>query len=298
MRSEKEMFELILGFAEQDRRVRAVVMNGSRANPQIKKDLLQDFDIVYLVDDYESFMANHRWIDVFGEKLVYQLPDAGNCLYDGPRPEGNFGYLMQFTDGNRIDLTLAKKELYRGYCFNDRLSVVLLDKDNMLPPLPPPDESSHYIQKPSQAFFDESRCEFWWVSPYVAKGLWRGQLLFAQKHMEWCVRKELERMLSWLAGGENGYSVSAGKCGDKLKTYLPSELWEAYLKTYGPCEENAIWEALFQAGTLFTKATKLVAAKHGFRYDDAWDKYVPRYLRYLKGLRRDAKTMDFDVKKD
>ena len=49
MRTEKEMFELILGVAKRDERVRAVYMNGSRANPNVKKDLFQDYDIVYAV---------------------------------------------------------------------------------------------------------------------------------------------------------------------------------------------------------------------------------------------------------
>ncbi len=33
MRSEQEMFELIINTARNDDRIRAVIMNGSRANP-------------------------------------------------------------------------------------------------------------------------------------------------------------------------------------------------------------------------------------------------------------------------
>ena len=47
-------------------------------------------------------------------------------------------YLMQFADGSRIDLTIARVEDYRGYSFDDRLSMVLLDKDGFLPALPAP----------------------------------------------------------------------------------------------------------------------------------------------------------------
>lgn len=46
MRSEKEMFELILGVAERDDRIRAVFMNGSRADANSRKDIFQDYDIV------------------------------------------------------------------------------------------------------------------------------------------------------------------------------------------------------------------------------------------------------------
>jgi len=36
-------------------RIRAVIMSGSRANPNARRDLFQDFDIVYLVTDVDSF---------------------------------------------------------------------------------------------------------------------------------------------------------------------------------------------------------------------------------------------------
>ena len=39
MRTEKEMFDLILGTASNDERIRAVIMNGSRANKDVKKRL-------------------------------------------------------------------------------------------------------------------------------------------------------------------------------------------------------------------------------------------------------------------
>ena len=46
MRSEQEMYDLILGIAKTDERIRAVYMNGSRANPNVNKDRYQDYDIV------------------------------------------------------------------------------------------------------------------------------------------------------------------------------------------------------------------------------------------------------------
>ena len=202
---------------------------------------------------------------------------------------------MRFTDGNRIDLTRARKKSYRPYCFDDKLAVVLLYKDGLLPPLPKPDESSHYIAKPDQGRFDGCRCEFWWISPYVAKGLWRGQVLFAQKHMEQCIRKELEKMLSWYVGSEHDFAVSAGKCGDRLREYLPASWWRRYLATYAVCQEKAMWEALFTAGELFTQVSQIVAEKLALRIDLKWDRNVPQFLRYVRDLPRDAKTMNFHI---
>ena len=75
MRSEKEMMELILSVARKDERIRAVYMNGSRTNPNVKKDIFQDYDIVYVVKENRPFYEDERWIDRFGERLYMQCPE-------------------------------------------------------------------------------------------------------------------------------------------------------------------------------------------------------------------------------
>lgn len=62
MRTEEEMFQMILEIAKQDERIRAVYLNGSRTNPNVKKDEYQDFDIVYVVNDVIPFLNNPEWL--------------------------------------------------------------------------------------------------------------------------------------------------------------------------------------------------------------------------------------------
>ncbi|MEJ2511620.1 MAG: aminoglycoside 6-adenylyltransferase [Anaerolineales bacterium] len=102
MRTEQEMFSLILTYAEKDENIRAVLLNGSRANPTVKKDIFQDYDIVYYVQNMMPLIRNQELMDYFGESMILQLPDdmGINKYSEGDR----YGYLMQFNDGNRIDL--------------------------------------------------------------------------------------------------------------------------------------------------------------------------------------------------
>jgi len=51
MRSEQEVMDLILRVANADERIRAVLLVGSRANPAAPKDIYQDYDITYFVED-------------------------------------------------------------------------------------------------------------------------------------------------------------------------------------------------------------------------------------------------------
>ena len=75
MRTEKEMYDLIIGTAQADERIRAVYMNGSRTNPNVPRDIFQDYDVVYVVTDNKPFYEDKNWIDVFGERLYMQCPD-------------------------------------------------------------------------------------------------------------------------------------------------------------------------------------------------------------------------------
>lgn len=103
MRTQQQMLDLILDTAKNDERIRAAIMNGSRTNPNAPRDPFQDFDIVYVVSDVAPFRHNSKWIQRFGEMMVMQLSDE---MQDpSPEEDGSCAYLMQFMDGNRIDLT-------------------------------------------------------------------------------------------------------------------------------------------------------------------------------------------------
>ena len=69
MRSEKEMLDLIIKTAEEDPRVRAAYLEGSRVNPNVPKDIFQDYDVVYIVETNRPYRENKEWITRFGEIL-------------------------------------------------------------------------------------------------------------------------------------------------------------------------------------------------------------------------------------
>ena len=83
-----------------------------RVNPNVKRDCFQDYDIMYVVNDIQSFTSNHNWIHRFGEIMIVQMPEE--MLLVPPDEDGKFPYLMQFMDGNRIDLTLVPVELIKS----------------------------------------------------------------------------------------------------------------------------------------------------------------------------------------
>lgn len=289
MRSEQEMMDLILGVAKGDERIRAVVMNGSRTNSKAPKDPFQDYDIVYLVTELDSFIADKEWIDVFGERIIMQTPDEMPMFPSASTK--SYGYLMLFIDGNRIDLTLELAGDLREYKNEDRLTVVLLDKDNLIPSIPPPTDANYWVKPPSAEFFADCCNEFWWVTTYVAKGLWRNEILYAQDHLNTCVRPMLIKMLEWKVGIQENFEVSIGKSGKYLDRYLSEETWQALLGTFAGGTSEDIWDALFNSCHLFRTAANFVSQYFGYEYPYKDDERVMAYLKRVRSLPSDATTI-------
>ncbi len=288
MRSEQEMLDLILGTARGDERIRVVLMNGSRANPNAPRDIFQDFDIVYLVTDVAPFRRNLAWIQRFGERMIVQMPD--DMQDPPPGDESGFVYLMQFADGNRIDLGIYPLHQLDER-LGDSLTVLLLDKDGVVGPLEPPSERDYLPKPPTAKAFADCCNEFWWVCPYVAKGLWRQEIIHAKTMLDQVVRQQLMKMLIWHIGVETGFAINPGKYGKYFQRYLKRELWQMLERTYAGAGYDDTWEALLTMGSLFEQVAVPLAEHYGFDYpiDDA--RRVRAHLEHVRLLPRDAEEI-------
>lgn len=288
MRSEQELLDLIRTTAADDDRIRAVILSGSRTNPSAPRDIFQDFDILYLVTDVAPFADDRAWIQRFGEPLIVQMPEAMQA--PPPENDGRFVYLMLFTDGSRIDLTLLPLANFEARAL-DSLSVVLLDKDDRLPPLPPPSDRDYRPQAPTAQAFADCCNEFWWVCPSVAKGLWRDELPYAKHIFEQFAREQLMTMLTWYVGVKTQFSGSPGKFGKYLRRYLDPELWAMLEQTYADADAAHTWDALLTMCALFRIAATAVAEQSGFAYPSGDDERVSTYLRRVRALPKTATNL-------
>ncbi len=287
MRSPEEMMALIVETAMHDERVRAVVLNGSRVNPSAASDSFQDFDVVFIVADFQTFLADPSWIDCFGERMILQLPDT--MVDPPPTSYDRYCYLMQFMDGNRIDLTLFPIERLAELEL-ESLSLLLIDKDDILDPLPPPSEDDYLPSAPSKNAYSNCCNEFWWVCPYVAKGLWRGEIIYAKATFN-IVHEQLVKMLVWHVGIKTQFHVNLGSHNKRLQKYLEPELWRMFLATYSDSDPENSWDALFTMIELFRRAAREVASHFSYAYPAEEDERVTEHLRHARALPKDAKSM-------
>lgn len=286
MRTKQEMQELILNTAKEDERIRAVYMNGSRTNVSVPKDIFQDYDIVYVVTDTTPFIQDKTWIDRFGERLFMQYPDEHP---DFPSDKENFyGWLMQFKDGNRIDLHVESISHAKENILNDKLCEILLDKDNLLPEIPKSTDEDYWVKCPSKEQYLCTCNEFWWCLNNVAKGLWREEIPYVQDMLNFNVRKQLEKMLSWKIGIETDFSVSVGKSAKYMYRWLSEVEWNTYLGTYCAGTVEDCWNGVFQMCDLMEKTAIYVGEQLRYEYNQEEGNSCRGFLEHVKELPKDA----------
>ncbi|MDR0818767.1 MAG: aminoglycoside 6-adenylyltransferase [Oscillospiraceae bacterium] len=283
MRTEQEMMDLILGVAKADERIRAVYMNGSRANPNVKKDAYRDYDVVYTVTETESFIQDKELPLKFGEPLIVQEPDSNDLgwgiEHDFAR---RYAWLMLFKDGTRIDLGIEIKEETTKNFLEDTLTVPLLDKDGIFPKIPPSNDSGYWVKPPSKEKYYGCCNEFWWCLNNVAKGIIRDQLPYAMRMYTEIVHIELEKMTEWYIGINNDFSLTSGMWGKYFKKYLPMELFEMYERTYSGGTYADFWAAIDAACDLFHDLAVDVADYFDLTYRQSEEDGMRKYIRMMR----------------
>ncbi len=287
MRAEQEMLTMIRETALRDPRIRAAYLEGSRANPMAPRDLFQDYDVVYLVEETRSFRDDPAWIDRFGPRLYMQLPELG--VYFPSDPEHCWGWLIQFSDGNRMDLHVCTLDTLERR--NEEPFIVLLDKDGLFPNPPAPSDQCYWVQRPDQPHFSCACNNFWWCMNNVAKGLWRNELPYVMDMLNFQVRPMLRRLLEWKIGLEHAFSVSAGKSAKYMNRYLPESLCQRYLDTFSPAQTEAVWNAVFLMCDLFDEIAEELSAGLNLSYNRAEARGSRGFLEHVRALPPDAKEI-------
>lgn len=83
MRSHDNVSQAILCCAKSDDNIRAVIINSSRANKQVKKDKYQDFDLVFFVQDINAAKSARLWenarvIEQCNQRVIdMKMPHSG-----------------------------------------------------------------------------------------------------------------------------------------------------------------------------------------------------------------------------
>ena len=264
MRTDQEILGLILETAKK-LQVNAVAISGSRIDTKAPKDEFQDYDLVYVVDDIDNLTSDLSWLDQFGKRVIEQEVALGHRHL----------YLMLFEDGNRIDLTLCPQEHIQEWVDSEAGFTVLEDKKGIFETYSPSPER-FWIHPASETDFEKVCNEFWWVSAYVVKGIYRNQLIYSTDHLYGICQQELLKILAWQVASDRG-AVDIGKNYKYLFNYLPIEKEKEFSALLDFSSLDKITHSLLATMQIFHQEAQILAQKMGFDYDKEVAEKMMRY---------------------
>jgi aminoglycoside 6-adenylyltransferase len=279
------MIEKLTSWAKTRSDIRAVILTSSRANPNAVIDAFSDYDVILVVTELSAFVPNDDWLHELGDPLTI-FRDKTRTLHGLDK----CSRLVLYMDGVKVDFTLWPTPLLRAVLEQEHIieeldvgHEVLLDKDGLTRGLGKPTFRAHIPKRPTQAEFTDLVEEFWWESTYVAKHLWRDDLLPAKYNLDYMMKHHmLRKMIEWRIEVEHDWSVKPGAYGKGLKKLLDPDTWSALESTYAGASMEDNWDALFRTTDLFRVAANAVANALGYTYPEALDARVTRYLQTVR----------------
>lgn len=288
--SEDPVLQQLIAWGHEQVAVRALLLTSTRARPDAVLDALSDYDVIAAVPNVQPFFEDRRWLAHFGEVLaLYRDPIRTLVGFE------RFAYITQYAHGHlKIDFTIMQAGLLRQAAdapgLRDELDAgfrVLLDKDGLTAGLPQPTRRAYLLTPPSHAEYRELVELFLHESTYVARNLWRDELLPARYSFDHVMKGELmRRMLEWRAGTVQGWMHRPGVLGKGLERRTPPDLWAALEYTYVGADEDENWAALFNLMALFMQVGETVGSALGCPYPSQQHRRVVAYLQSVRALPR------------
>jgi aminoglycoside 6-adenylyltransferase len=285
---ERDVVERLIQWADKQAPVRAMLLTSSRANKNAPIDILSDYDVSLYVADASAFTNDDTWLRDFGSVLV---------LFRDQRDRYGMqehARLVLYEDGLKIDFTITPMDVLRKILEEPRLPTyldvgyrVLIDNDGLANKPQPPTYTAHIPARPTEEEFSGLVEEFWWETTYVAKNLWRDELLPAKYNLDYVIRLDLlRRMLEWSIESDHDWSLKPGVHGRGLKKLLKPEMWSELESTFAGASIEDNWRALFKTTDLFRSVARSVADTLGYEYPHDLDDRVMRYLLEIRNLER------------
>jgi aminoglycoside 6-adenylyltransferase len=291
---QRDVIRELIDWANQRDSIRAMLLTSTRANPYATVDVFSDYDVVLVVRDVGPFFEDRSWLEDFGEPLVVYWDPIDPAPGSGIDQPGN---VTQYASGLKIDFTLwpvaLLQEITAAPALPDELDAgyrVLLDKDGLTDGMAAPTYSAYIPAQPSEQDFQTWINDFFTDAPYVAKCLWRDELLPAK----WCLDYDmkhiyLRQMLEWRMECDHGWSAPAGNLGKGLKKRLPPDIWAELERAYAGAGMAENWEALFHTIAVFRRVAIEVADRLGYAYPYDLDQRITAFVQDMQRQKRPAK---------
>jgi aminoglycoside 6-adenylyltransferase len=283
---EKAVVDKLVAWGMAQPLIRAMILTSSRTRPGGPVDLLSDYDLILAVSDVGPFAFDDAWVSDYGRPMVR--------WGDQSEMHGLTTYFRGAVYQNyvKVDYSIWPVELLDHIAASaslpDQLDVgyrVLLDKDRRTAGWKQPSYQAHIPTRPTETEYQALVEEFWWGTTYVAKSLWRDDLVFAKWVLDQDLKLEtMRRMLEWRIEIDHNWAVKPGAHGRGLKQLLPPNIWSEFAGTYVSLDAEETWAALDLVIALFRQVAADVGSALNYTYPQQVDDLVSAYLEAIRKM--------------
>jgi aminoglycoside 6-adenylyltransferase len=269
---EKDVVDKLVAWGTTHPLIRAMILTSSRTRPGGPVDPLSDYDLILVVSDVGQFAFDDAWIAEYDMPMV-----RWGVVYQNYVKIDYSIWPVEVLERISAETALPD-ELDAGYW-------VLLDKDQRTAGWKQPSYQAYIPTRPTEAEYQALVEEFWWGTTYVAKSLWRDELVFAKWVLDQDLKLEtMRRVLEWRIEIDHHWSVKPGIHGRGLKQLLPPGIWSAFASTYVSLDVEEIWTALDCVIALFRQVAPDVGNTLGYTYPQQVDDQVSAYLEAIREI--------------
>ncbi len=263
-----ELTARFIAWATTHDEIRAAIQVGSGARSDHPADEWADMDIMMFSTTPEAFAADGRWLEELGEVWA-AMPSrtAGND------PE----WLVAFEDGIFVDFVSLPDSMLKQFQdahalpeIYQRGSRLLVDRDNVLPPIMPSSFKSPTYTPPTAAEFERGLNSFWYGCMYIARQLRRGDV-WRVKLMESNFLADLTGFIEVHTHATRGWEIDTWHMGRFMQEWADPAVLEALQNIHADGDIMNCWNALIVRMNLVRRIAREIAQSMDFSYPELLD---------------------------
>jgi aminoglycoside 6-adenylyltransferase len=159
---------------------------------------------------------------------------------------------------------------------------VILDKDGITKGMKPPSCRAFMLKPPTETEYLHLIEDALSDVPYGVKQICRGDFFPLQFTFYQLRYHNMSRLLEWKVEIEHDWALKSGAMGKGLQKYLDPTIFKEIEDTNTGYGKEANWESLLRVVNLFGRVAREVGEKMGYKYPEALEKRIIRYVEKVK----------------
>lgn len=280
MPNDNQILQKLISFAENDPRISAMVLFGSRAREEKKADRFSDYDLIFFVSDVDSFIHSDEWLRGIAEPRISFFENTAVQDYER-RVFFDDALDMDFLFYNVKDVEriTADPIIRVWYAKGHR---ILVDKINYSKIV----EASCPAPMEKKAITEQDFCNnvnnFWFHTIWATKKLCRGEVWAAKNCIDGYLKNLLREMLEYEAIARYGAGFDVWHDGRFFDEWVDPYIRSGLQDAYGKYDRESLQSALANTMDLYTTAARNTARLMNYPYPTGVEEYAHRTLQQME----------------